>query len=197
MKMYHALCFTINTCNSAQNWNRSQYCGRGRGPSRSLKMESAPKYVRGATIHQTITRPHEGCNHVWSDLVSRECVRYALREVAIARPHFRGPRLSLAALPEVTSPLVLHLFAYWDQIRAGRLAPSWPEIDPGAIKSCLPYLLVSEVFGEPFDVRYRLTGSEIVASYGYDPTGTTMRGSKHPPVDGAWPALYDRLIDRG
>jgi hypothetical protein len=129
-----------------------------------------------------------------ADLVSSECVRYALRKVAIARPHFRGPRLSLSAPPEVTSPLVLSLFAYWDQIRDGRPAPSWPEIDPGAIKSCLPYLLVSEVFGEPFDLRYRIAGSEIVASYGYDPTGTTMRGFKHPPAEGAWPALYERLI---
>ena len=72
-------------------------------------------------------------------------------------------------------------FAYWDRIRGVRLAPSWPEIDPGAIKCCLPFLLVSEVFGEPFDLRYRLAGTEIVASYGYDPTGMTCEGSPPPP----------------
>jgi hypothetical protein len=104
-------------------------------------------------------------------------------------------RLSLGAPPEVTSPLVLGLFAYWDQIRAARLAPSWPEIDPGAIKSCLPFLLVSEVLGEPFDLRYRLAGTEIVASYGYDPTGTTLRGFKHPTADGAWLPLYVKVIE--
>jgi hypothetical protein len=102
--------------------------------------------------------------------------------------------LSLGAPPEVTSPLVLGLFAYWDQIRDGRLAPSWPEIDPGAIKSYLPFLLVSEVFGEPFDVRFRLAGTEIVASYGYDPTGMTLRGFRLPPGDGVWLPLYDRVI---
>ena len=54
-----------------------------------------------------------------------------------------------------------------------------PEIDPGAIKSCLPYLLVSEVFGEPFDLRYRLAGTAIIESYGYDPTGMSLRGFPH------------------
>jgi PAS domain len=115
--------------------------------------------------------------------------------IAIARSNVRGPRLSLAAPSEVTSPLVLSLFAYWNQIRDGRLAPSWPEIDPGAIKSCLPFLLVSEVFGEPFDLRYRLAGTEIVAGYGYDPTGITLRGFPHPPANGAWVPLYAKVIE--
>jgi hypothetical protein len=88
--------------------------------------------------------------------------------------------LSLGAPPEVTSPLVLSLFAYWDQIRAGRLAPNWSEIDPGAIKPCLPYLLVLEVFGEPLDLRIQLAGTGIVESYGYDPTGMTVRRFPHP-----------------
>jgi hypothetical protein len=74
------------------------------------------------------------------------------------------------------------------------VAPRWPEIDPGVIKSCLAFLLVSEVLGKPFDRRYRLAGTEIVASYGYDPTGATLRGFKHPLADGAWLAHYDRLI---
>jgi hypothetical protein len=95
---------------------------------------------------------------------------------------------------EITSQLVQGLFAHWDLIRRGRLAPSWREIDPGAIKPCLPYLLVSQVFGEPFDLRYRLAGTEIVASYGYDPTGRTLRGFAHPPADGSWLALYCRLL---
>jgi hypothetical protein len=95
---------------------------------------------------------------------------------------------------EITSKLVQKLFAYWDRIRGGRLAPSWPEIDPGAIKLCLPYLLVSEIFGEPFDVRFRLAGTEIVASYGYDPTGMTLRGFRHPPADGLWLPFYNRVI---
>jgi hypothetical protein len=100
----------------------------------------------------------------------------------------------LKSPPEITSTLVLAVFAHWDQIRAGRLAPSWQEIDPGAIRACLPYLLVSDVFGDPFDLRYRLAGTEVVDSYGYDPTGLTLRGFKHPPADGAWLALYGKLL---
>jgi hypothetical protein len=97
---------------------------------------------------------------------------------------------------QITSRLVLDLFAYWDRVRGERLAPSWPEIDPAVVKACLPYLLVSEIFGRPFDLRYRLTGSEIVTSYGYDPTGMTLRGGSFPPADGIWPVLYGQLIEK-
>ena len=67
-------------------------------------------------------------------------------------------------------------------------------MDPGDIKACLPYLLVSEVFGEPFDLRVRLAGTAIVESYGYDPTGTTLRGFPHPLAYGAWLPLYVKVI---
>ena len=110
-------------------------------------------------------------------------------------PMLQAAEVRLKPPEQITSPLVRELSAYWDRVRAGRLAPSWPEIDPGAIKSCLPYLLVSEVFGEPFDLRVRLAGTEIVESYGYDPTGMTLRGFPHPPADGAWLPLYVKVIE--
>jgi hypothetical protein len=94
------------------------------------------------------------------------------------------------------APLVLSLFAYWEGLRADRLAPSWREIEPGAIRGCLPYLLVAEVFGEPFDLRYRLTGTEVVASYGFDPTSKTLRGYDFGPSGTSWVALYGELLSQ-
>jgi hypothetical protein len=96
---------------------------------------------------------------------------------------------------QITSPVVRALAAYWTRIRGDRFAPSWREIDPAAIKACLPYLIVAEVSGEPFDLRYRLTGSEIVLSYGYDPTGKTLRSFDHASTNATWLALYGRLIE--
>jgi len=110
----------------------------------------------------------------------------------------RSPMSELPAImppDQITSRLVLGLFAYWGRLRGERLAPSWPEIDPAAIKGSLPYLLVSEIVAaEPVDLRFRLVGSEVVASYGYDPTGTTLLAGSHPPASGASAALYSRLL---
>jgi hypothetical protein len=101
--------------------------------------------------------------------------------------------LELAA--QIASHVVAKMVAYWMRTRGDRIAPSWPEIDPAAIKPCLPYLLVAEVFREPFDLRYRLAGSEIVSSYGYDPTGKTLRGFDHGSSNPTWLVLYERVIE--
>jgi PAS domain len=97
-------------------------------------------------------------------------------------------------LKMLTSPLVRGFLAYWECIRAGRTAPGWAEIDPAAIKPLLPFLLLAEVQNEPFDLRYRLVGSEVVASYGYDPTWDSLR-STHRATEDIWYDLYRRVIE--
>jgi hypothetical protein len=44
-------------------------------------------------------------------------------------------------------------------------------------------------------MRFRLAGTAIVESYGYDPTGMTLRGFPHPPANGAWLPLYVKVIE--
>jgi PAS domain len=129
------------------------------------------------------------------NLFWNESIRYAPREGTSCTTSYRGATFSLMGPPaEIASPLVLSLFAYWDRLRADRSAPSWRAIEPAAIKKCLPYLLVSEVFGEPFDLRFRLAGTELVSSYGYDPTGMTLREHDHASANDVWLALYGRLL---
>jgi hypothetical protein len=96
---------------------------------------------------------------------------------------------------QITSLNVRGLFAYWDRIRGDRLAPNWAEIDPAAIRPCLPYLLVSEILGEPADLRYRLVGTEIVSSYGYDLTGRTLQELAPAPINAMSIILYCRLFE--
>ncbi len=103
--------------------------------------------------------------------------------------------LSGALEPQITSPLVLSLARYWGRVRDGRIAPRWADVDPGQIRELLPYLMLSEVFGEPFDLRYRLAGTEIIASYGYNFTWMTLRSLREAPQNAAWIRLYQRVID--
>jgi hypothetical protein len=49
--------------------------------------------------------------------------------------------------------------------------------------------------GPSYRVSGLSIGTEIVESYGYDPTGMTLREFPHPPVDGAWLPLYLKVIE--
>ena len=74
-------------------------------------------------------------------------------------------------LDEVSSDTIRDVHAYWDRLRAGRRFPAKRDIDPSAIKSALPYVLIAEVQREPLRVRYRLVGTEAAHFAGEDFTG--------------------------
>jgi hypothetical protein len=66
----------------------------------------------------------------------------------------------------------LDLYAYWHSKRGTRTMPSREDIDPAEIPYLLPYLMIVERQDDQF--RYRLVGSTIVRSVGYDATGVTI-----------------------
>jgi hypothetical protein len=106
------------------------------------------------------------------------------------------PDAGMQAHPAITSPKVLEFFAYWNQIRAGRVAPAWPEVDPGAIGSLLPYVVVAEVLGDPFDIRYRIVGTAIIESFGYDYSWKNLRSMNYLTQSDSWIDFYRRLVER-
>jgi hypothetical protein len=102
---------------------------------------------------------------------------------------------SLEIPAAIVSPRVRLIHAYWESKRAGRWAPRRADIDPGEMKSLLPYVLIGEVLRSPFDVRYRLAGTAVVDAYGHDFTGRKL--SAMPVTTGLekWLAHYKRLVD--
>lgn len=82
---------------------------------------------------------------------------------------------SLSVPADVVSPMVREMLAYWQHKAAGRMAPRPRDIDPGEIKRLLPYISISDVLHDPFDLRFRLVGTAIVESTGYDFTGRHFR----------------------
>ena len=97
---------------------------------------------------------------------------------------------------EIQSPLVRALFAYWDRIRVGRFAPKWSDVQPGDIKSLLPYLIVGQVRTNPFDFQYRIVGTAVVEAFGFDFTWETLR-SPLPGSDApSWLGLYRQFVER-
>lgn len=96
----------------------------------------------------------------------------------------------------IGSALVQELHRYWDGKRQGRAMPRKADIDPSEMKPLLPYLLLADFAAEPFRLRYRLVGTEIVAIYGVDFTGRWLDELDFgDQVEGGWPAQYRRVFD--
>lgn len=57
------------------------------------------------------------------------------------------------------------MFRYWNMLRAGRPAPSRPEIDPTAIRRWLPDIFILE-FDDARSVRFRLAGTRLCSAFG-------------------------------
>jgi hypothetical protein len=62
------------------------------------------------------------------------------------------------------------LLAYWDQLRGDRVTPKRGEIDPGAIKSALPFIYILESVSHR-EIRFRLAGTALRDLFGFELSG--------------------------
>ena len=71
----------------------------------------------------------------------------------------------------VESPRIAELAAYWERLRGERPVPLRSQLEPAEIKDLLPYVMLVELESDPFRVRYRLVGTEVVTWSKLDFTG--------------------------
>jgi hypothetical protein len=64
------------------------------------------------------------------------------------------------------------LYAYWDSVRAGRIAPRRLDIEPAGIATILAETFMLEC--EEGDYRYRLAGSRLCELFGYELRGSSF-----------------------
>jgi hypothetical protein len=72
--------------------------------------------------------------------------------------------------------------------------PSRGDIDPSDIKELLPYILIADLLADPVRVRYRLAGTKICETFGFDITGRWLHdfhGMSNVPF---WVAQYARML---
>lgn len=84
---------------------------------------------------------------------------------------------------ECTSEKAKRLYGYWDSKRAGRKMPSRRDIDPTDIWPLLPNVHMSDWFTNPDRIRYRLAGTELVASIGREISGRWLAEFHTDPSD--------------
>jgi hypothetical protein len=68
-------------------------------------------------------------------------------------------------------PMLQQFLRYWHQACAGHAMPRRSDIDPAAIKTLLPHVLIVDKVAER-RFRYRLVGTEIVTASGRELTGS-------------------------
>jgi hypothetical protein len=99
---------------------------------------------------------------------------------------------------ECTSQKVMRLHDYWQDLRAGRTMPARSDIDAVEIWSLLPNIHVSEWHENPDRVRYRVAGTELVASIGREISGRWLTDFHTDPKDvGETMTLYREVIAHG
>lgn len=95
------------------------------------------------------------------------------------------------AIATTQSSLIASLADYWNGLLAGRRYPGKDDIDPGAIRSLLPYISLVEFQRDPLRIRYRLVGTVLVKVWGMEPTGRWL--DETPWYDESF-YKYQRLI---
>lgn len=96
-------------------------------------------------------------------------MRWAAREARAMDSWFLSAGDEVDA--RIASPRIRAFFDYWRGLVAGGMVPTRDSIDPAAIKSLLPYLMIVDLSPEPLRIRYRLAGTEVVRFTGIDITG--------------------------
>lgn len=78
--------------------------------------------------------------------------------------------MSSLTLPPSLTPEGMDFVAYWHSLREGRDLPERENIDPGAIKHLLPYIVIHDLVS-PDLIRLRLIGTAVAEDYEEDITG--------------------------
>ncbi|MEP5759332.1 MAG: PAS domain-containing protein [Litoreibacter sp.] len=92
-----------------------------------------------------------------------------------------------------TSPLT-NMYNYWEDLRAGRLAPLRSEVDPRAIASSLENGFILERV-QPGSVRFRLAGSHLSDLMGMEVRGMPLRAFVEPAVRSAFTQSLEAVFE--
>jgi hypothetical protein len=93
-------------------------------------------------------------------------------------------------IAQSSSSLVRRLHAWWTGHRAGGEIPDRSALLPEQLGGLLPNIMIVEIEPEPFRVRYRLVGTKIVATAGFDFTGGYLDELEPSPAPIPWIDYY-------
>lgn len=96
----------------------------------------------------------------------------------------------ITSADQIDSPRLRQLYDYWLSKRNGNRLPRRADIDPTEIPQLMPNLLLVDVEYDPFRVRYRLVGTQIVEATGFEFTGKYLDEIVLPDDEGPFLESY-------
>ena len=75
---------------------------------------------------------------------------------------------------QLVSPLLNDVYAAWQRVGAGRMAPRRDEITPAVLRSALPAVWMMDVIDEGADFRFRFAGDRVIRFMGRRYAGTLL-----------------------
>lgn len=78
---------------------------------------------------------------------------------------------------QVTSAVVAGVASAWSSARGDLAMAPKSAVDPFALRPWLPYIVLTELYADPFRVRYRLVGTALVEANKQDYTGIWLAQS--------------------
>jgi len=75
---------------------------------------------------------------------------------------------------KMSDPILESLKSYWENLRAGRVAPYRSEIDPREFKHALENMFILEIVGDK-NIRVRLAGMKMCEMMGMEVRGMSPR----------------------
>jgi hypothetical protein len=96
-----------------------------------------------------------------------------------------------------TSSLVRALHAWWISKRGACGIPDRSDLDPVALRHLLPNIIICEAETEPFRIRYRLVGTKVAATTGFDFTGRYLDEIIAAGSDTPWMEFYASIRESG
>jgi hypothetical protein len=100
-----------------------------------------------------------------------------------------------AAARLITHPRIRRMHEYWLVKRAGRAMPSRADIEPLELRDCLGNLCLVEVTDEtPPRFRFRLDGSNLALTTGFDMTGKFLEEMPDPDYRAFVDSIYRRVL---
>jgi hypothetical protein len=96
------------------------------------------------------------------------------------QPPDLGDDIRYLAREQLTSAIIKGVLQVWDRLKGSAELMAKADVDPFALKPWLPYLTISEFYENPFRLRYRLVGTEVVRFGKRDFTGVWLHESGWP-----------------
>ena len=101
---------------------------------------------------------------------------------------------ALSSLDQISSKRIRELDKWWHEAGSIGAPPTRDSFDPAQFRLLLPYLVLSEVVA-PFRVRYRLIGTEVADTSGFNFVGRYLDELVAPGDEENWEARYRQCFD--